>query len=357
MASLDFEREKTEFRHFYEQNYDVLEDAKDSFVALINALVTHSGNIEVAKVEGRIKEKEECIRKFHRKYRPRLEEMQQPYSIQSHITDLIGLRVVCLYEDEVEKIGQVLGEHFEVIEVSNKIAHIENTEASFGYKGLHLDLRLGESRRHLPEYTAYAGFNFEIQIRTIIQDSWSVLDHKIKYKKAIPNALKRRINTLAALFELADREFSEIRNATEKEIQRAEEEPEEAEDLVETRSGAPVPESELPASMKLNAFSFLKIARHFFNQYGFEPHRVDGFVQEIEAAEPGMTRRQFNHYLREHIAKVKRYQQFFESKNVGEKLSPFTVIRHCLYLGNKTAFAHVLSSVPQNAFEAWLADN
>ena len=48
---------------------------------------------------------------------------------------------------------------------------------------------------------------FELQIRTIIQDSWSVLDHKIKYKKSIPGQLKRRINVLSALFELADREF------------------------------------------------------------------------------------------------------------------------------------------------------
>ena len=46
----------------------------------------------------------------------------------------------------------------------------------------------------------YQYFNFEIQIRTITQDSWSVLDHKIKYKKSIPSSLKRRINTLAALF-------------------------------------------------------------------------------------------------------------------------------------------------------------
>ena len=56
--------------------------------------------------------------------------------------------------------------------------------------------------------------SFEVQIRSLIQDAWSVLDHKIKYKKSIPIDLKRRINILSALFELADREFKEIRNAT-----------------------------------------------------------------------------------------------------------------------------------------------
>ena len=57
--------------------------------------------------------------------------------------------------------------------------------------------------------------------RTIIQDSWSVLDHKIKYKKSIPGSLKRRINVLSALFELADREFRQIRDATAAELLQA----------------------------------------------------------------------------------------------------------------------------------------
>ncbi|MGZ7142680.1 hypothetical protein ACXWOE_09685, partial [Streptococcus pyogenes] len=49
----------------------------------------------------------------------------------------------------------------------------------------------------------------------------SVLDHKIKYKKSIPGQLKRRINVLAALFELADREFRQIRDATAAELLQA----------------------------------------------------------------------------------------------------------------------------------------
>ena len=63
-------------------------------------------------------------------------------------------------------------------------------------------------------YAIRSYYAFEVRIRTVIQDAWSVLDHKIKYKKSIPNDLKRRINILSALFELADREFKEIRNAT-----------------------------------------------------------------------------------------------------------------------------------------------
>ncbi len=355
MPSLDFEHEKNQFREYYDANYHLLEDAKNSFVALVNALVTHSGNIAVSKVEGRVKEKEECIRKFSVKYRRKLESAGEPYSIVAHMSDLIGLRVVCLYEDEIEKVGSVLGSHFDFIEITNKSALIENTEGSFGYKGLHLDLKLGESRRNLPEYAAYADFNFEIQIRTIIQDSWSVLDHKIKYKKSIPNRLKRRINTLAALFELADREFREIRDSTEEEIRKAEAEPEETpQELVE---GTPQPNAAVDGSMKLNAFGFLKTARHFFNAFDFHPHKVDGFTQDIAALEPGITRGKFNLYMRENISRVKRYQTFFEEQNTTDKLNPFTMIRHCLYLGSKTNFSSLLSNRARESFELWLSEN
>ncbi|WP_295578974.1 hypothetical protein [uncultured Lamprocystis sp.] len=210
MPSLDFEAERAQFLDFYTSNRHLLDDAKNSFVALINALLIHAGEIAISKIEGRVKDREECIKKFNLKYRTSLESTSTPYTIRDHITDLIGLRVVCLYEDDIERIESCLSEHFDVVDRTDRIAQIENTEGSFGYKGLHLDLRLNAIRIALPEYSKYSEFRFEVQIRTIIQDSWSVLDHKIKYKKSIPTRLKRRINTLAALFELADREFREI---------------------------------------------------------------------------------------------------------------------------------------------------
>lgn len=355
MPSLDFENEKNQFREFYDSNYHLLEDAKNSFVALVTALVSHSGAIAVAKVEGRVKDKEECIKKFNVKYRTKLESKGEQYSIEDHISDLIGIRIVCLYEDEIDKVGALLAKHFDFIEVTNKSALVENTEGSFGYKGLHLDLKLGESRRSLPEYAAYAELNLEVQIRTIIQDSWSVLDHKIKYKKSIPNILKRRINTLAALFELADREFREIRDATEEEIRKADAEPEES--TQEPEEGSQPSNDAGRGSVKLNVFGFLKTARHFFNNYDFQPHKVDGFAHEIAAMEPGITRGKFNLYMRENISKVKRYQVHFEETNTIDKLNPFTIIRHCLYLGNKTNFANILTNRAKESFEAWLVEN
>lgn len=355
MASLDFEKEKSEFREFYSSNIRLLEDANKSFVSLINALVNHAGNIPTSKIEGRVKDKEECIRKFNRKYRISLEEENVAYSIKDHISDLIGLRIVCLYEDDIDKIKSVLSKHFEVIDITDKISKIENTEGEFGYKGLHLDLRIADNRKNLPEYDAYSNFNFEVQIRTIIQDSWSVLDHKIKYKKSIPNRLKRRINTLAALFELADREFKEIRNATEDEIKKEELE---SPDVVEEQEAIVGPMRPDEASLKsslLNAFAFLKIAKHFFNTFEFEAHKVDGFTQEIVSIKPDMTRGKFNFYMRENISQVKKYKAELEAETSKEMINPYTAIRHCLYIGDKDLFKNILNNDAREAIDNWLS--
>ena len=359
MASSDFDKEKNIFREFYSDNLGLMEGATNSFCTLINALLTHSGGISISKIEGRVKDKEECIRKFNLKYRKALEASKTDYSIKNHISDLIGLRVVCLYEDDIENIQNTLKEHFEIIDITDKISQIESTEDSFGYKGLHLDLQLGHARKEMPEYKAFVNFSFEIQIRTIIQDSWSVLDHKIKYKKSIPIALKRRINTLAALFELADREFREIRTSTDAEILKAEED-----DLIETPTlddgvvGPVVPSKKINGNGPLTVFGFLKIAKHFFNGYEFEAHKVDGFTEEIILNNGNITKNQFQRYMEETISKIKDYKSYFENiEGSSEELNPFTIIRHCLYLSNKKLFHSILTNVSKDKFDEWHNEN
>jgi len=355
MPSLDFELEKKNFRDYYNEYHGLLDGAKDSFITLVNSLIRNSSDIAISKIEGRVKDRDECVKKFSRKYRTTLETGKNEYQIIDHITDLIGLRVVCLYEDDIEKLKGLLCSHFEVIDITDKIAQIENTENSFGYKGLHLDLKLNEQRKALPEYSKFVDLRFEVQLRTIIQDSWSVLDHKIKYKKSIPNYLKRRINSLAALFEVADREFREIRNSTEESI-KAEDIPQEQ--IIQEYDQAETGEEQPKFSCSpLNAFSFLKIANHFFNGYEFESHKVDGFTEEIVGLKPNITRGKFNFYMRESISKVKKYKKYFEEKHPNDKLNPYTVIRHCLYLGDKDIFSKLLTNQATDNFESWLVEN
>ncbi len=351
MPPIDLELEESQFRAYYRNHQPQLQAACDRVVRTVEQLLLAAPNLDISKVQGRVKDVDECIRKFRRKYRAALEESNQPYEIQPWITDLIGVRVVCLYEDELEKVARLVQSHYEVIDVTNKAAAVESTETEFGYKGLHLDLRAKTSA----ESATQTPWPFELQIRTIIQDSWSVLDHKIKYKKSIPGQLKRRINVLSALFELADREFLQIRDATAAELLQAPDET--AEPAAEAQPNTLQEPKASALGSELNAFTFLKIANHFFKDFEFDASKVDSFVADIQLWQPGMTRSQFNELLRHTIGTVKRYKQHFEEQNPQASFNPFTVMRHCLYLGQRSQFRPALRNVARQAFESWLQEN
>lgn len=344
MSSLNFELERRNFREYYASRRHLFEEAKDAYIGIIGALIRASDVGEVTKIEGRVKDQDECIKKFHRKYQSKLEADEQPYQIKDYLTDLIGIRVICLYEDQITAVAGVLQQHFRIIDVTDKIAAVESTEDSFGYKGLHMDLALSDEMTAQSKYRPFRDLSFEIQVRSLIQDAWSVLDHKIKYKKSIPMDLRRRINVLSALFELADREFKEIRNATAELMQQA--------------TVAPIGEAatELALSEKtVNAFNFLRIARHFFRDFEFEDFKVDGFVQDILKLSPTFEKADLHRSLVVHMKTVRDYRGEFLTEDPDNTFSPYTSIRHCLYLSDRITFQRILSRVSRERFESWLA--
>ncbi len=354
MASLDFELEKRTFRKHYDKNRHLFEEAKNAYIRTINTLIRQSNVGEVTKIEGRIKDKEECIKKFHRKYQSKFEADEQPYEIKDCLSDLIGIRIVCLYEDQVAVVSEVLKKHFHIIDVTDKIAAIESTEDLLGYKGLHMDLELRDEMACLPKFQAFAELSFEVQIRSLIQDAWSVLDHKIKYKKSIPNDLKRRINVLSALFELADREFKEIRNATMELLQQATVDP--VSDS-QADNGEAAGEAATAVSGKtVNAFNFLRVAGHFFKDFDFEDYKVDNFVQDILKLDNDFKRSDLHKSLIENLKTVRDYRDDFMVENPENTFSPYTAIRHCLYLYDPDKFGRILSKGPRDRFDGWLKE-
>ncbi|SDZ78279.1 ppGpp synthetase catalytic domain-containing protein (RelA/SpoT-type nucleotidyltranferase) [Desulfuromusa kysingii] len=350
MASLDFELEKYKFRKFYDKNLSLIQATQDRYISTIEKLIEQLDVGEVTKIEGRIKDKEECIKKFQRKYQGKLEADEKPYRIKDYLSDLIGIRIVCLYEDQISVVSDVLKSHFRIIEVTDKIAAVESTEDLFGYKGLHMDLVPVQAEGASPRLQE---FPFEVQIRSLIQDAWSVLDHKIKYKKSIPNNLKRRINVLSALFELADREFKEIRNATMELLQQATADPI-GDSLSDSNGNGEIHQA--GKGKGINVFNFLRVAGHFFKDFVFEDYKVDNFVQDILKQNRDFERADLHKSLIENLKTVKEYRTQFLLQNPENTFSPYTSIRHCLYKYDRETFGRILSRGAREHFEEWLED-
>jgi len=349
MASLDFEREKTAFREYYDNNNQLLKDAEEQFKSLVNSLLSRAGSLEPPMVISRLKDRDSSIEKFSRKYQARLEQRKTPYEIKDYIRDLIGLRVVCLYADDVSFVTETLKREFQVLDETNKTGRIESTEGTFGYKGSHLNLRISASRSALPEYERFAGIQFEVQIRSTIQDAWSVLDHKLKYKKSIPVYLKRRINRLAALFELADEEFSSIHRKNVELLKQAESVLSGAADAEQADGASDKPASSAKPALPLSVFSFIPIARSHFPDYLFSTAAADSFVHDLLEMESAFSIADLEAVLRSHLPVVKKYAQA-----TPYRLNPYTQIRHCLYLNDPARYKFILFDLQRENFDAWL---
>lgn len=195
---------------------------------------------------------------------------------------------------------------------------------------MHLDLVLKRGNK-TRDFKKYGNIQFEIQIRTIIQDAWSMLDHKIKYKKSIPHMLKRRINRLSALFEIADDEFLRIKEEIAIEEKRISERLNRGDSL----------EKDVP----LDVFRFLFIALKHFPGYNFIEFKVDGFVQEILDLNKFFSESDLNDVL---LTYVDRINSLF-TKNEMKLLNPYTKIRYCLYLSNREIFSDMLTSYQKDS--------
>jgi len=128
----------------------------------------------------------------------------------SEITDLAGVRVVCLYRSDLPKIEQVIRQEFRIKERADKLD--EQGADRFGYGAVHFLVSLGKKSSGA-RYDDLKGLLCEIQTRTVAQDAWAIISHHLLYKQesAAPSALQRKLNSLAGVFETADVQFDALR--------------------------------------------------------------------------------------------------------------------------------------------------
>ncbi len=130
------------------------------------------------------------------------------------IPDLSGVRIIVYYNDDIDRVNHVIDEEFDVVELEGSHQPEVYEVDKFGYISIHFVVRLSEERKKLPEWTSYKDLHSEIQVRTVLQHSWAAISHALQYKREadVPLKSQRRLFRLAGLFELADEEFTALRN-------------------------------------------------------------------------------------------------------------------------------------------------
>ena len=152
--------------------------------------------IVVAAIESRVKAEDSLAGK--------LELKGSKYKSLSDITDILGLRVITFYFDDVDIVASAVERLFEVDWENSVDKRRLHDVDSFGYQSLHYICQM-------PEHPSY---RFEIQMRTLLQHAWSNMNHDTGYKSGveIPREYIRNLNRLAGMLELVDEQFSRIRS-------------------------------------------------------------------------------------------------------------------------------------------------
>lgn len=162
-------------------------------------------NIEYSTINNRAKTLNSFLEKIHRK------SYKEPFS---EITDFAGVRIVYLYQSDVDKIEDIIKDEFTILERIDKLN--EKGTDKFGYGAIHYIVKIGTNSIGA-RYEDLKNLVCEIQVKTVLQDAWSIIDHHLAYKNEsdIPSKLQRKLNSLAGLFETADNQFDIIREERE----------------------------------------------------------------------------------------------------------------------------------------------
>jgi predicted RNase H-like nuclease/ppGpp synthetase/RelA/SpoT-type nucleotidyltranferase len=173
--------------------------ATDRYLALVRTLLDDAG-INYLSVAARTK----SVASFAAKA-DRSADGQRLYTDPlMQITDQVGLRVITYLREDVAAVANLLADELRLLD-DRDMGQETASEGRWGYASRHLLVAVDGEQQPA-----------SVQVRTVLQHAWAEFEHDIRYKGSIPEEhaadLDRRFTLAAGLLELADREFTAIRD-------------------------------------------------------------------------------------------------------------------------------------------------
>ena len=130
----------------------------------------------IESIRTRLKSPESIREKMIRKGFPLTVE-----SIEENLNDIAGVRIICSFPSDIYALANSLLKQDDIHLIEKK-DYIKHPKAN-GYRSLHLIIEI-------PIYLhdTKKMMKVEIQFRTISMDCWASLEHKIRYKKDLPQS-------------------------------------------------------------------------------------------------------------------------------------------------------------------------
>lgn len=143
----------------------------------------------------------------------KLERRELPFridTIEEHIHDVAGVRVVCSFVDDVYLLADALLKQDDITLIEKK-DYIANPKPN-GYRSLHLIVTVPIFLEHEKRL-----MQVEIQLRTIAMDFWASLEHQLCYKKdfEFTEDMAKELSDCAELSSQLDARMDKLRELVE----------------------------------------------------------------------------------------------------------------------------------------------
>jgi len=156
--------------------------------------------------------------------------------IFSDLRDVAGVRIICVYENDIQRIKNIFedlrnkGEidynpSYDVKDyrLSKDSAVQPEKKNTFDYRSLQITIQLGERRKELYECEDLTNIKCEIQARTILAHGWADVTHTLHYKpnltivqfKQIEEQIGVQLNAISAKLWETDMAFNDLRRKYE----------------------------------------------------------------------------------------------------------------------------------------------
>jgi predicted RNase H-like nuclease/ppGpp synthetase/RelA/SpoT-type nucleotidyltranferase len=211
----------------YAARQPALEDAAHAWIELVTSLLDEAG-INYLSVTGRAK----SVASFAAKAARTVDGTPAYTDPLREITDQVGVRVITYVRSDVAAVAEVLGTQLRVLD-DRDLGQETASEGRFGYASRHLQVAPPEDAAggsaggpvngpagQVDEVarvrrSGEVGQVAQVQVRTVLQHAWAEFEHDIRYKGTVPaehaRDFDRRFTLAAGLLELADQEFTTIR--------------------------------------------------------------------------------------------------------------------------------------------------
>lgn len=151
-------------------------EVETKFRVLSEALSMQYDRNPIESIRTRLKSPESIVEKLLRKNLPLTEA-----SLENDLADIAGVRVICSFPSDIYALAESLLRQDDITLIEKK-DYIASPKPN-GYRSLHLIVEipifLHDHKREM---------KVEVQFRTISMDWWASLEHKIRYKKGLPDS-------------------------------------------------------------------------------------------------------------------------------------------------------------------------